>query len=147
MKSARALISNYTPPPKGEISRGGAEAPSRPVAVFQSSVPPRLCVRINPLRRYIFQNQSARAILATGLFAALLAGCEPPEEAPIRLTSRERIRIDTLANQQIDSLRPIMDSICDAAYQEILERAVDSLVDVRKREEEKLRARIQREQQ
>ncbi|MCO6486882.1 MAG: hypothetical protein J5I98_00625 [Phaeodactylibacter sp.] len=91
--------------------------------------------------------KSVKALLVAPLLAALLAGCEPPEEAPIRLTSRERIRIDTLANQQIDSLRPIMDSICDAAYQEMLDRAVDSLVDVRKREEEKLRARIQREQQ
>lgn len=91
--------------------------------------------------------KSVKAIFAAPLLAALLSGCEPPEEAPIRLTSRERIRIDTLANQQIDSLRPVMDSICDAAYQDILERAVDSLVEVRKREEEKLRARIQREQQ
>ena len=89
----------------------------------------------------------ARSLLSSIFFAALLAGCEPPEEAPIRLTSRERIRIDTLASQQIDGLRPIMDSICDASYQEMIERAVDSLVKERRAEEEKLRARIQREQQ
>ncbi len=89
---------------------------------------------------------SAKSILAALLFIALLASCERPEEAPIRLTSRERIRIDTLANQQIDSIREMMDSLCDALYPEILQRSVDSLVEVRKREEEKLRARIQREQ-
>ena len=91
--------------------------------------------------------KSVKSILAAALFAGLLASCEPPEEAPIRLTSRERVRIDTLANQQIDSLRPVMDSLCDLAYPEMLARAVDSLVEVRKREEEKLRARIQRELQ
>ncbi|MCB0562043.1 MAG: hypothetical protein H6573_08225 [Lewinellaceae bacterium] len=86
--------------------------------------------------------------ILTGVFiATLLMGCEPPEEAPIRLTSRERIRIDTLANQQIDSLRIKMDSICEHIYQDLLSRAVDSLVKVRKMEEDKLRARIQRENQ
>ncbi|MCO6477525.1 MAG: hypothetical protein J5I94_12920 [Phaeodactylibacter sp.] len=90
---------------------------------------------------------SAKSILAAFFFIALLAaGCERPEEAPIRLTSRERIRIDTLANQRIDSIRGMMDSLCEAQYPEILQRSVDSLVEVRKREEEKLRARIQPEQ-
>ncbi len=89
---------------------------------------------------------SAKSLLAITLFIALLASCEPPEEAPIRLTSRERIRIDTLATRQIDSMRPIMDSICEASKAEFLQRSVDSLVRVRRLEEEKLRARIQRKE-
>ncbi|MCB0546527.1 MAG: hypothetical protein KDD19_03010 [Phaeodactylibacter sp.] len=90
---------------------------------------------------------NVRNVLFATFSAALMMACEPPEEAPIRLTSRERIQIDTLANQQIDSLRPVMDSLCEAITPEFLRRAVDSLVEVRKQEEEKLRARIQREQQ
>ena len=90
---------------------------------------------------------NVRNVLFATFSAALMMACEPPEEAPIRLTSRERIQIDTLANQQIDSLRIKMDSICEHIYQDLLSRAVDSLVKVRKMEEDKLRARIQRENQ
>lgn len=48
--------------------------------------------------------KNVKRILLAALLTGTLMGCEPPEAAPIRLTSRERIRIDTLANQQIDSL-------------------------------------------
>ncbi len=90
---------------------------------------------------------SVKNLFPAALFVCLLMSCEPPEEAPIRLTSRERIQIDTLANLQIDSLRPVMDSICEAAKPAFLKRSVDSLVQMRRLEEAKLRARIQREQQ
>ncbi|HQU60056.1 MAG TPA: hypothetical protein PLU64_12710 [Saprospiraceae bacterium] len=83
------------------------------------------------------------------LFAVLLAGgstaCEEPEQT-IRLTSRERIQIDTLAGHQVDSMRLIMDSVCVSIYHGMIQRALDSLLELRRSEEVKLRARIQQEQ-
>lgn len=84
--------------------------------------------------------------LSAILLAVGLAGCEEPE-TNVRLTSRERIQIDTIATRQIDSLRYVMDSVCITDYPGIMRRALDSLLKLRRAEEEILRARIQRELQ
>jgi hypothetical protein len=83
------------------------------------------------------------------LFIALLpllgaTSCQ--EDENIRLTSRERIQVDTLSSKQIDSLRPYMDSICATSYQGLVKQALDSLLQVRREEEAKLRARILQQQ-
>ncbi len=93
--------------------------------------------------RSVFQLLLSAAALAI----LILGSCERPEEAPIRLTTSERIRIDTLVNLEIDTLRPVMDSICEVRFDEMVSRALDSIIEVRKREEALLRARIQREQE
>lgn len=94
-----------------------------------------------PTRKYL--------LLPLRLFIALLpllgaTGCQ--QEENIRLTSRERIQIDTLSSKQIDSLRPYMDSICATSYQGLVKQALDSLLQVRRAEEAKLRTRILQQQ-
>ncbi|MEQ8703890.1 MAG: hypothetical protein RIC19_08210 [Phaeodactylibacter sp.] len=76
----------------------------------------------------------------------LWAGCES-QETGIRLTSSERIRIDSLAKQQIDSLVPLLDSLCTTNKEAIVQRALDSIIELRQQEEQTLRQRIKRKQQ
>ena len=72
--------------------------------------------------------------------SSLLSSCgEPP---PMRLTSRERMRIDTLYKKQVRNLGPEMDSICNLHFDQRVAEAVDSIIKVRKEEEVRLRARI-----
>lgn len=82
------------------------------------------------------------------LLGALLqwTGCESPETG-IRLTSSERIRIDSLAKKQIDSLVPILDSLCRVNEDTLIQRGLDSIIELRRREEQILRDRIKRKQQ
>jgi len=88
--------------------------------------------------------KSAKQIMVSISLALLMlgSGCEE-DIGNIRLTSRERIRIDTLAKQKIDSLVPVMDSICIARYDSLRARALDSILTTRRAEEQKIRSRIQ----
>jgi hypothetical protein len=81
------------------------------------------------------------------LLSGLMLGtaCES-EQAPIRLTSSERVRIDTLVKREVDSLAPLLDSICEAEYEGMVERAVDSIVRLRRAEERKLRERLKQKE-
>ncbi len=85
---------------------------------------------------------SVFALVAALLFAA----CGEQPETTIRLTSSERIRIDSLSKKQIDSLAPIADSICEANQAQMVEQALDSIIELRKAEEQTLRERIKRKQ-
>lgn len=76
----------------------------------------------------------------------LWTGCER-QETVIRLTSSERIRIDSLAKKQIDSLVPILDSICTANKDTLIRQALDSIINLRREEENILRERIKQKQQ
>jgi hypothetical protein len=86
---------------------------------------------------------SASLSLLIVVCLVLMSSCEK-EITSIRLTSRERIRIDTIAKQKIDSLIPVMDSICIANYEELRDKALDSILTIRKEEELKIRSRIKR---
>lgn len=71
----------------------------------------------------------------------LLPACE---EQPLpALTFRQRELADTLYLEKVSVLRPQWDSICDARFDSLVAVAVDSLIQVRKAEEARLRARIQ----
>lgn len=81
-----------------------------------------------------------RIILLT-IFSITFFACdqEPPQ---LRLTSTERVRVDTLFTQEVKTFRPYLDSICDANRDEMIRLAVDSIIEVRREEERRLRARI-----
>ena len=71
------------------------------------------------------------------LFAYInLCACGEPE---IKLDRAARRTIDTLVNYQLDSIRPILDSLCTATKEEVIQQAVDSIVRERKKKEERLR--------
>jgi hypothetical protein len=61
----------------------------------------------------------------------------------MRLTSRERVRLDTLYARQIELVRPQWDSLCDARFDSMVRVATDSIVRIRREEEARLRTRIQ----
>lgn len=87
--------------------------------------------------------KNASPALGTLLVAVLLlvASCEE-KATQIRLTSSERIRIDTLTKQRVDSLVPVLDSLCEAQYDSLVQYALDSIVDLRRSEERKIRERL-----
>ena len=66
--------------------------------------------------------------------------CEE-EEPGMRLTSTERVRVDTLYTQRVKGLRAELDSLCQLDFDERVKLAVDSIIEVRKAEEVRLRQR------
>ena len=71
----------------------------------------------------------------------MASGCGG-KEPEMRLTSAERVRVDTIVQQRMEVLRPQMDSLCDANFDQWVLEAVDSIIQIRKEEEARLRARI-----
>jgi len=78
-------------------------------------------------------------LIGSGLFVA----CEEPP--PLRLTSRQRERVDSLYVNAVKALNEEMDSICTLRYETELPQLVDSLVQVRRSEEARLRKKYQRQ--
>ena len=84
-------------------------------------------------------NKTIIAVLAFLLSSLLLNGCTEP--APVSLSSEDRAIVDTLYSQQVQVLRPQLDSLCEAIFDEEVRKAVDSMLVVRRAEEERLRGR------
>lgn len=77
------------------------------------------------------------------LVFSLLPACGGGEEkVDYRLTSKERRKVDTLVAAEVRVLRPLMDSLCDANFAEMVDAATDSIVQLRLEEELRLRNRI-----
>lgn len=71
------------------------------------------------------------------------AACTPEkEERRVRLTLKERERVDKLVGAHMDSIRPILDSLCAVASYDRVTAATDSIVQRRLEEEARLRSRI-----
>lgn len=70
--------------------------------------------------------------------------CE--EQPPPALTSSQREMIDTLYLRKVAVLRPQLDSACDANFAADLQKAVDSLMKIRREEEARLRERLLQQQ-
>ncbi len=70
-------------------------------------------------------------ILGVGVFLFVLYSCNSEDE---KLTNKQLRLIDKLARQEIDSLRPIMDSLCDIRREKEFQTRVDSLLQVRLKE-------------
>ncbi|MTB52773.1 hypothetical protein [Lewinella sp. W8] len=80
------------------------------------------------------------------LFVLLLGGssCGGPgnEGLNVRLTLEEREQVDRMVTAQMDSLRPLIDSICRVTFDDQVALATDSIVQRQLEEEARLRARI-----
>ncbi len=74
------------------------------------------------------------------LAAFLTTACT--EEPPPSLSGEHRAMVDTLYSRQVEGLRLELDSLCDALFEQELQRTVDSMLEVRRAEEEALRRRI-----
>ena len=84
---------------------------------------------------------STAALLLTAL---LLAGPGCREKPPLKLTTRQWARVDTLFTEQLPALRAEMDSLCELDFDERVTRAADSLLRIRREEELLLRAKVPR---
>ncbi len=78
------------------------------------------------------------------LSLVVLAACSGGETEPvnIRLTMQEREQIDEMVTTRMDSLRPLLDSLCKATFADRVAVATDSIIQRRLEEEARLRARI-----
>lgn len=77
--------------------------------------------------------------LAILLLCAAMS-CEAPE-AEIRVTRQERELADTLFRAQLDTLLAFIDSACNQIFVTEIDTAIDSIYQVRKKEEAELRQR------
>ncbi len=64
------------------------------------------------------------------------------EEAPVSLDQEARVLIDTMYIQEVRVLRPELDSLCELEFEDRVAELVDSLLPIRRAEEERLRQRI-----
>lgn len=81
-----------------------------------------------------------RLLFALGVGSLLLLdACV--DEGPPRLTRADRNEIDTLYLEEIKTLRPILDSLCEVTFDAEVRVLVDSLLIEREREVEQLRSR------
>jgi len=82
-------------------------------------------------------------LFTIALLLVLAFGCSPDqEEVRVRLTLRERERVDKEVRAYMDSIRPLLDSTCAATTLDRVAIATDSIVQRRLEEEARLRARI-----
>lgn len=82
-------------------------------------------------------------LFTVALLLGLAFGCSPEkEEVRVRLTLRERERVDKEVKAYMDSIRPLLDSTCAATTADRIAIATDSIVQRRLEEEARLRARI-----
>jgi hypothetical protein len=78
--------------------------------------------------------------LLTTLLLGLAVACDTPE-AEIRVTRQERELADTLFRAQLDTLLAFIDSACNQIFITEIDNAIDSIYQVRKKEEAELRQR------
>lgn len=72
-----------------------------------------------------------------------LSACSPErDEVRVKLTLKERELVDQLVTAHLDSIRPILDSLCSATSLDRVAVATDSIVQRRLEEEARLRNRI-----
>lgn len=73
----------------------------------------------------------------SGVVLLFLNACsEPP---PLKLTLQQRDMVDTIYLQKVQTLGPQLDSLCLVNREARLKKAVDSILAIRRSEEEKLR--------
>jgi len=74
------------------------------------------------------------------IFIIGIYSCSEPE---IKLTRADRRVVDTLVNNQLDTISPMLDSLCIVNKKVIIKNAVDSIVKERQKQEERLRLNVE----
>jgi hypothetical protein len=67
------------------------------------------------------------------------------EDPPPTLLYRDREIMDSLFKVQVDSLRPHLDSLCEARFDSAVQHKVDSMMEEREAERERYLERVRRE--
>ena len=93
-------------------------------------------------KRLVEQTSTSRFVFSSLLIVlviTLLLGESACGEPEIKLTRADRKHIDTLVNHQLDSIGPMLDSLCKVTRAELIQQAVDSIVQERQEKEKRLR--------
>jgi len=83
-------------------------------------------------------------LLLLGVTLAMMNACSDPP--PLKLTARQRDQVDTLYKERVIPQNERLDSICAARFESEVKAAVDSIMKVRKAEENRLREKYQKQQ-
>lgn len=73
----------------------------------------------------------------SGMFG--LTNCS--ETPPLKLTLEQRDLVDTIYLKKVQTLGPALDSACEVGWEQRLKEALDSILAVRRAEEEALRVK------
>jgi len=84
-------------------------------------------------------------VVLSAYFLLLATACT--QDPPPTLTYKDRELADSLYRLQVDSLHPIMDSLCKAHFDSAVQHNVDSMMTKRLSEIQKYLERIKRESQ
>ncbi|TAK33266.1 MAG: hypothetical protein EPO28_17280 [Saprospiraceae bacterium] len=93
----------------------------------------------------MFTMKNYTAILLFLAFLLFAAACT--EDPPPTLSYQDRGLVDSLYRLQVDTLNPVMDSLCKARFDSAVHHNVDSMMAVRLSEIEEYLERIKRESQ
>lgn len=82
-------------------------------------------------------------ILHFAFIISLVNACTP--DPPPTLNYKDRQLVDSLFRREVDSLKPILDSICEIRFDSSVQAAVDSIISERQSEKEKYLERVKKE--
>jgi hypothetical protein len=82
-------------------------------------------------------------ILHFAFIISLVTACTP--DPPPTLNYKDRQLVDSLFRREVDSLKPILDSICEIRFDSSVQAAVDSIISERESEKEKYLERVKKE--
>ena len=80
-------------------------------------------------------------VLSSALFP--FTSCTP--DPPPTLNYKDRQIVDSLFRQQVDSLKPLLDSLCELRFDSAVQQTVDSIMSERQSEIDKYLERLKRE--
>ena len=102
----------------------------------RTSIPIAIGINSESSFAIIFFSINRSISLILFIFLIGIFSCGEPE---IKLNRADRKAIDTLTNNQLDSISPILDSLCIVEKEIFIKKAVDSIMKERHEQEERLR--------
>ena len=99
--------------------------------------------KVKPNTYQEFISHAAFCILHFAFCIFFIAACTP--DPPPTLNYKDRQFVDSLFRKEVDSLKPILDSLCDLRFDSSVQAAVDSILTERQSEKDKYLERIKKE--
>ncbi len=97
-------------------------------------------VFLHQLSNLLFMKQLLKRLCLLAILITILSACT--EQPAPTLAFREREIVDSLYRHQVDSLKPIYDSLCTARFDSAVQFKTDSMLKVRTAEIQKALERL-----